>query len=120
MGYAQTIINGNLGADPDLKYTQQGKAVCSFRVAVNVSKDRTDWYRVTTWEALAERCHEYLQKGAGVLCVGRMDAPSAYLDKAGKPAAGLEMTAFTVQFLAGAKVADDFTPQPDAIGDIPF
>lgn len=118
MGYSSTTVQGNLGADPELRYTQEGKAVCNFTVAVNLGQKRTDWYRVSAWEALAETCYKHLKKGQAVMVVGRMDQARAYLDRQGQPAAQLELTAQSVQFMSGGNGGD--TTPPDELGDIPF
>ena len=68
----QTIIIGNLGRDPELRYLQSGTAVCNLNVAVSESwsdrqsgerREKTTWYRVAVWGAQAENCNQYLSKG---------------------------------------------------------
>uniref|UniRef100_UPI002ADE40AF single-stranded DNA-binding protein n=1 Tax=Bellilinea sp. TaxID=2838785 RepID=UPI002ADE40AF len=51
---------GNLGKDPEARYTPDGVLVCSFPVAVTTRKDETVWVEVTAWRELGERCHQYL------------------------------------------------------------
>ncbi|MDX2160933.1 MAG: single-stranded DNA-binding protein [bacterium] len=106
-GYAQTIIVGNVGRDPEMRYLPSGVPVCSFSVAVtrrwqdkgnNETKERTVWYRVSAWRGLAETCNQYVRKGMQIMVVGQVDT-RAYTDNAGQPAASLELTADTVQFL---------------------
>lgn len=109
--YQQVVIVGRLGGDPEMRFTQDGKAVTSFSVAVDAGKDKTTWFRVSAWEKLAETCNQYLQKGKQVLVEGRVSA-SAYL-KDGEARASLDLTAHTVKFL-GAK-GDEFKPD-----DVPF
>ena len=78
-GLSKIILIGNLGKDPEMKYTQQGTPVTSFSVAVGrVSKtadgqqrEDTDWYRVSAWRKLAEIANEYLRKGSKVYVEGR-------------------------------------------------
>jgi single-strand DNA-binding protein len=76
-----TII-GNVGRDPEMRYTPQGTAVTSFTVAVNRSRpardgmeaqEQTDWFRVTTWNKLAEIANQYLTKGTLVYLEGRVE-----------------------------------------------
>lgn len=106
--YQQITIIGNVGRDPELRYTNSGIAVCDFSVAVNRRTknqageqiDETTWFRVTAWRQLAEVVAQYLKKGRQVMVVGTVKA-SAYLDKAGQPAATLEVTANEVKFLGG-------------------
>ncbi len=75
------IIVGNLGRDPDMRYTPAGKPVTDFSVAVNrqftgangqAVKDVV-WFRVSTWGKQAEICNQHLKKGAKVLVEGRLD-----------------------------------------------
>jgi single-strand DNA-binding protein len=78
--YCKVILVGNLGGDPELRYTPDGRPVVSFNVAVNRRRrqgedswvDETDWFRVTAWEKLAETCNQYLSKGRKVLVEGRL------------------------------------------------
>jgi single-strand DNA-binding protein len=73
-------LTGHLGADPEMRYTAQGSAVTSFRVASNRSwKDRdgnphedTEWFRVVAWDKLGEICNQYLTKGTRVYVEGRL------------------------------------------------
>lgn len=113
--FNQTIVIGNLGNAPELRYTQTGKAVCSFSVAHNESYtgqngqlvETVTWFRVTAWEKLAEICNQYLAKGSLVQVVGKVKA-SAYLNKNGEAMASLELTADKVTFLnSGANKAEN-------------
>lgn len=78
--YCKVILVGNLGGDPELRYTPDGRPVVSFNVAVNRRRrqgednwvDETDWFRVTAWGKLAETCNQYLSKGRKVLIEGRL------------------------------------------------
>ncbi|MPZ23451.1 MAG: single-stranded DNA-binding protein [Dehalococcoidia bacterium] len=73
------MIIGNLGADPEMKYTAEGKAMTTFRVAVsrNVGamddrREETEWFSIVTWDKLAEQCAEHLLKGRKVYVEGRL------------------------------------------------
>ena len=102
----KVILIGNLGSDPEMRYTPNGAAVCEFRMAVNrryttsdgEQKEETDWFRVTCWNRLAETVNQYLQKGRKAYVEGRISS-SAYTDREGQPQATLEVTAETVKFL---------------------
>ena len=106
--YQQVVIVGNLGSDPELRFTPSGVPVATFPVAVNrrwtdgngEQKEKTTWFRVTAWRRLAELCNQYLSKGRLVLVEGEIDA-SAWLDNQGNPRATLELTARKVRFLGG-------------------
>jgi single-strand DNA-binding protein len=75
------MIIGNVGRDPEMRYTPQGTPVTSFSVAVNRTfnardggdaREETDWFRVTAWNKLAETCNQYLTKGTLVYVEGRV------------------------------------------------
>ncbi len=81
-GLNKVTIIGNLGRDPEMKYTQTGTAVTNFTVAVSRTRkgqdgqsvDETEWFRVVAWEKLAETCNEYLSKGSKVYIEGRLQS----------------------------------------------
>ena len=111
MSMHKTILIGNLGSDPEMRYLDSGAAVTSFSVAVNERwtnrssgepQERTVWYRVSCWDRLAESCNQYLEKGRQVFVEGRLQEPRIYEGSDGHVrSAGLEMTAFDVRFLGG-------------------
>jgi single-strand DNA-binding protein len=80
MSLNKAMIIGNLGRDPEMRYTPNGQAVTQFTVAVNRNykdasgewKEETEWFRVVAWAALAERTAEYLRKGRKVYVEGRL------------------------------------------------
>ena len=106
--YQQITLVGNLGRDPEMRYTPSGVAVTSFSVAVNRSwtgqdgqrQDKTTWFRITAWRGLAERCNQYLTKGQKVLVVGEVEEPNTWTDREGNTRASLDVTARNVQFLS--------------------
>jgi single-strand DNA-binding protein len=132
--FQQTIIIGNVGRDPEFKYTQSGVALCNFSVAVterfggkdgSEKKEETTWYRCTAWRQQAEVANQYVKKGMSIQCVGKVKA-SAYTNKEGQPAASLELTVTSFQFLSKVEGGGqrDFDEPPDYVGanvsDIPF
>ena len=106
MFHKLTIV-GNLGKDPEMKYTTDGKAVTTFSVAASNRKDETVWFRVSTWDKQAETCNQYLHKGSKVLVEGALKAdaqgnPRTYERKDGGGwAASFEVVASSVKFLSG-------------------
>src|SRR5262245_52429514 len=79
-GVNKVILVGNLGADPDMRYTPSGQGVCELRVATSDSwtdkngqrQERTEWHRVIVWGKRAEVCSKYLAKGRQVYVEGRL------------------------------------------------
>jgi single-strand DNA-binding protein len=103
----KVILVGNLGADPELKYTPSSRAVCNLRIATTeVFKDKggqrqekTEWHRVTVWGDQAENCSKYLAKGRSVYVEGRLQTRS--YDKDGQKHYATDVVADRVVFLGG-------------------
>lgn len=101
----KVILIGNLGADPELKYTPSSKALCNLRIATtDVFKDkggqrqeRTEWHRVTVWGDQAENCSKYLAKGRSVYVEGRLQTRS--YEKDGQKHYSTDIVADRVVFL---------------------
>jgi single-strand DNA-binding protein len=112
--YHTLILVGNVGRDPEMRYTPSGQPVTSFSVATNrqytansgETVKETIWFRVTTWGKTAEVCNQYVKKGSKVLVEGRLtpDAntggPRVWTAQDGAPRASFEVTASTVRFLS--------------------
>lgn len=121
--YQRIIIIGNLGRDPEQRFTPDGTPVTTFSVATSRrygEKDETTWFRVTVWSKQAESCNQYLHKGSKVLVEGRLRPdesgnPRVYQRKDGSWGASYEVTAETVRFLTpkgeenGAAVDEEYT-----------
>ena len=104
MSYQSITIVGNVGRDPEMRYTPTGKAVTNFSVAVNERRGEEDvatWFKVTCWNGLAETVNLYLTKGRQVLVEGRISVES-WTGRDGKPQSTLTITANTVRFLGRA------------------
>ena len=78
-GVNKVILLGNVGKDPELRYTQGGTAVCNFSLATTERakiggewRDKTEWHNVVAWSRLAETCSNYLSKGSQVYIEGRL------------------------------------------------
>lgn len=105
----KVILVGNLGADPELRYTPAGKAVCNLRVATQetwkdksgTKQEKTEWHRVTVWGDLAENCAKYLAKGRSVYVEGKLQTRS--YDKDGHKHYATDVVAERVVFLGGAR-----------------
>lgn len=104
----KVILIGNLGADPELRYTPGGQAVATFNIATNESwkdkngqdQDKTEWHRVVVWGKVSENCAQYLAKGRTVYIEGRLQTRE-WNDKEGNKRYTTEIVANTVQFLGG-------------------
>lgn len=106
MSFNKVILVGNLGRDPELRYTAQGTPVCSFSMATNERRkdkngemqDHTTWFRITLWNRQAETASQYLQKGKQVYIEGRLRVEE-YIDRDGKPRHSLEVHGTDMQFI---------------------
>jgi single-strand DNA-binding protein len=128
--FHKVVIIGNLGQDPEMRYTPSGTAVTNFSVATTsrISKqtnpecpdgwkesyngnswELTTWFRVTAWRQLAELCNQYLAKGRTVYVEGELNGtavngsrnPRVWTGSDGVPRSSFEITARTVKFLGG-------------------
>lgn len=106
--YQQITLIGNLGNDPELRYTPNGVPVASFSLAVSKTwtkdgqrQEKTLWFRVSAWNKQAETVSQYLHKGSKVLVVGEIEEARTYTDRQGNNRASLEVTAQTIKFLSG-------------------
>jgi single-strand DNA-binding protein len=101
----QVTILGNLGADPELRFTPSGKAVCNMSVATTYKPKsgvkQTEWHRVVCWDATAENCAKYLVKGREVFVSGRLQTRS--YDKDGTKRYSTEIMAERIVFVGQQK-----------------
>src|SRR3990172_871817 len=112
--YHTIIIVGNVGRDPEMRYTPAGQAVTSFSVATNrqyttgngEQVKETIWFRISAWGKTGEVCNQYLKKGSKVLIGGRLTpdkatgGPRIWSGQDGQSRASFEVTAQTVRFLS--------------------
>ena len=102
----KVILIGNLGRDPELRYTPGGQAVANFTLATNerfttkdgAKQERTEWHRIVAWGRTGELCAQYLSKGRSVYLEGRLQTRE-WEDKEGQKRQTTEVVAQTVQFL---------------------
>jgi len=146
-GVNKAILIGNLGADPETRYTQGGQPVTNFRIATSEkwtsrdgqAQERTEWHRIVTFGRLAETCRDYLQKGRQVYVEGRIQTRQ-WDDRDGNKRYTTEIVAQTVRFLGGRGSSegagppaasdsgsgyggsgpDDYGPPPIGDDDVPF
>ena len=105
--YQQITLIGNLGRDPEMRYSASGVAVTNLSVATSRNwtgqdgqrQEKTVWFRVSVWDRQAETCNQYLTKGQRVLVVGEMEEPYVFTDQEGNSRASLQVRARNVQFL---------------------
>ncbi len=137
MSYQRLIIVGNLGRDPEMRYTPDGTPVTSLSVATNrkwtgrdgTPGEETTWFRVSVWGKQAETVAQYLSKGRLVLIEGRLKpdpstgGPRVYQRQDGSAGASYEVTAVNVRFLGGKGTTGGETGMaapPEQGEDIPF
>lgn len=108
----KVILIGNLGKDPEVRYTQGGQAVCAMRIATSRSwtdkqsgtrKEETEWHDVEVWGKQAEACGEYLTKGRPVFVEGRLKTDKWQDKESGQDRYRIKIVAENVRFLGGGK-----------------
>ena len=132
LGYNKIILIGNVGTEPEMRYTANGNAVTNFNVATNREyttgdgerREETEWFRVVAWSRLAEICSQYLSKGRQVYVEGRLQTRS-WEAQDGTTRYTTELIAQEVSFLGGqgdAEFEREAAPQlavgADAGGDL--
>ncbi len=106
----KVILIGNLGKDPEVRYTQGGQAVANLRIATSRSwtdkqsgqrKEETEWHDVEVWGTQAEQCGEYLAKGRQVYVEGRLKTDKWQDKQSGQERSRVKVVADSVRFLGG-------------------
>ena len=130
----KVMIIGNLGGEPEMRYTPSGNPVTSFRVATNrvfttpegERKEETEWFTVVTWSRLAENCNQFLGKGQRVYAEGRLHT-RVWETQDGQKHSRAEIIANRVIFLdkkAAAPLGEEKVEEGEAVElephDIPF
>jgi single-strand DNA-binding protein len=134
MSYCKIIIQGNVGNDPDVRFTANGDAIANFSVAVSEKRGQTEsttWFRCTAFKKTAEVVSQYVKKGMPVLVDGRM-ASRKFTDKTGAERESWEIAVDRLQMLGHSKTQTEqekpatANPEPikhgfdDIDSDIPF
>ncbi|MBI4331861.1 MAG: single-stranded DNA-binding protein [Chloroflexi bacterium] len=122
------IVIGNVGKDPEMRYTPTGAPVTSFSIATNHSynspegerKQETEWFNVVTWNRLAETCNQFLTKGKQAYVEGRLRT-RVWEGRDGQKRTSIEIIANKVLFLdkqAAAALPEDGAPDEVEPGDL--
>ncbi len=96
-----TMVAGHLGADPEVRFTKDGKKVTTLRVACNSRRsgqEETIWWRLTVWDNNFEKMMNYLKKGSAIIAFGEMQKPQVYNDRNGNPQVSLDLTVQQLSF----------------------
>lgn len=130
-GLNKIMLIGNLGKDPEMRYTPQGSPVTTFSLAVSRSvpgaeggerKDETEWFNIITWNKLAETCNQYLSKGRRAFVEGRLRTRT-WEGQDGQKRTSVEVIANTVLFLdkaATVTLPEESLPDDTAPENLPF
>ena len=105
----KVILVGNLGKDPELRYTQNGTPCCNFTIATTEkwndqggnAQEKTEWHRIVVWKKQAENCSKYLKKGSSAYVEGRLQTRSWDNAQTGQKMYATEIVADNVKFLGG-------------------
>ena len=117
MSVNKVILVGNLGKDPELRYTSSGKAVCNFTVATSErykdqdgeAQEKTEWHSIVVWEKLAEICGKYLEKGKQIYREGKLQTRK-WQDRDGNDRYTTEVVCYSMQMLG--RKDDNDRPEP--------
>ena len=124
-GINKVILIGNLGSDPEVRYTPSGVAVANFNIATSEEwkdkdsgekKERTEWHRIVAWRRLGEICGEYLSKGKQVYIEGRLQTRD-WEDRDGNKRYTTEIVANDVQFLGARDSSESARPRSTSSTD---
>jgi single-strand DNA-binding protein len=129
-GLNKVMIIGNLGRDPEMRYTPSGRPVTNLRVASSRSwkttegerKTETEWFSVVAWGSLAEICNQYLKKGQQVYIEGRLQT-RYWEDNDGNKQSRTEIVANEMVMLGDKRdpqIEEDSSPIPEAGDEFPF
>ena len=126
--YQKLILIGNLGRDPEMRFTADGKPVTSFSIATSrkyKEREETTWFRITVFGAQAESCNQYLKKGSKVLVEGRLNpdtngSPKVFQKKDGSWGSSYEVSADNVRFLSARGESNPEAGDTVDDDDIPF
>lgn len=122
----KAILIGNLGRDPEIRYTASGTAVANFTIATSErwkdketgeDKEQTEWHRIVAWRRLAEICGEYLTKGRQVYIEGRLQTRS--WEKDGVTRYTTEIVANDMMMLGGRDAGTDSRPAGTGSASVP-
>lgn len=131
MAFAEVILIGNVGRDPEMSYTPDGTAVTKFSLAVGKKRkvkgetqETTTWYNITAFRAAAETLNTYVKKGSQLFVQGELDA-RPYTTRDGKNAISLDVIVDKFSFIgskreesSGAGASSGFSGNDDALGDL--
>jgi len=125
-GLNKVILIGNLGRDPEVRYTPGGLAVANFSMATSETwtnkegekETRTEWHRIVAWGKLGEICGEYLSKGKQVYIEGRIQTRE-WEDKEGNKRYTTEIIALQMLMLGSRESADEHRPSPSSDMETP-
>lgn len=132
----KVILIGNLGSDPEIRYTQSGTAVATFNIATSErwkgkdgqQQEQTEWHRIVAWRRLAEICGEFLSKGSKVFIEGKLQTRK-WEDRDGNTRYTTEVVARDMQMLSPRGSSGDSGqsqegppfPEPSTMeDDVPF
>ncbi|MFH1486581.1 MAG: single-stranded DNA-binding protein [Chloroflexota bacterium] len=126
VGLNKVMIIGNLGTDPEMRYTPTGNPVTTFRIATSRNyvassgerRQETEWFNVITWNKLAETCNQFLSKGRRAYVEGRLQTRT-WEGPDGQKRYRVEIVANTVLFLDQAGSSSNLPPDDGGANDIP-
>lgn len=124
--YNKLTLIGNIGNDPESRYTPTGIAILSFSLATSrkvKGEDKTTWWRITVWDKLADTMSQMVSKGQRIYVEGEFEEAKTYTNKKGETGVSLEVRCIVLRLLDRKDASTGSTPAPAAGDDdseIPF
>lgn len=126
MSLNKMLVIGNVGTDPEMRYTPNGNPVTSFRLATNrryttgegEQREETEWFTISAWNRLAELCNQYVTKGMRIYVEGRLKSDS-WTGNDGETRFRMEITANDVRFLDRAGTTSEVDSSNSAASSAP-
>lgn len=110
------IITGNLGADPEIRYSQSGDPIATLSLAFKSGKEKTGWIKITAFKKVAEVCEKFLHKGAKITIIGQLEQEK--WETNGESKTGFKIIANQVEFIKTDGRGFENGKDPNA--DLPF
>lgn len=113
------VLTGNLGADPEMRYSSEGMPIAGFNLAFKSGKEKTSWIKISAFKKLAEICEKYLHKGAKVTVIGCLEQQK-WRGQNGESRSGYKLLANSIEFIKTNGKGFNGSENQNEDDDLPF